>query len=116
MKKQLLLLLATFFFSTLAHAGYQCSALLDDDGNLGRVVVTLDVLDKDPEVLQTLRDLFYFEDATFVKYQYWIDAGQGFHMVHFIGVSNELNRDGSPELVTKNLFCKDDGFVEEPFF
>ena len=116
MKKQLLLSIAILSFSFISQAAYECSALIDDDGNLGHVVVTLDYLEKDTEVLQTLRNFFYFEGATYVKYQYWLDAGEGFHMVHFVGVSNELN-DGAPELITQNLFCKSDGLVEEgPFF
>lgn len=113
MKNYLILLfLPIAFFSSISFAGYDCHELVDDSGKLGPKVVKIDDLDKDSDVISTLWDILNYRGASFVKYQFWVDVGDGYNMVHFSGISDKL-LDGAPELKTINLFCKNDGFIEE---
>jgi hypothetical protein len=95
-----------------AYGGYDCYQLTDNE-DLGRVVVNVRTLEEDPPVLSSLRSPLWFEGATFIKYQFWADAGDGFSVVHFVGVEDSLNEEGEAVLATKDLLCKNDGSVEE---
>lgn len=89
-----------------AFASYDCFKLQDDDGNLGEKVVTIDKLSMDPKDLIDLKESLKFEGKTLIKYQYWLDAGNSYHMVHFVGIADEVDEIGAPQMTALNLFCK----------
>ncbi len=110
-----LMVLFLCVFTPKSWAGFNCHKLIDDDGHLGPKVVTLDYLEMDSDSLSDLWEPLRVEGGTFVKYQYWVDADNGYHMVHFVGISDTLER-GAPEMMTLNLFCKKNESEEEGFF
>lgn len=102
-----------FLISLNAYGGYDCYQLRDENGGVGPSLVNLYFLEEDPSSLSSLRSPLSFEGSTFVKYQFWADAGDGYYLVHFVGIEDSLNESGEAVLATQNLFCKSDGFVEE---
>ncbi len=115
MKSLIVLFFVSFFCGPLSvQAAYSCHKLIDEDGGVGPALVSLQALMKDSNSrLVTLRSPFFMEGATFIKYQYWASAGDNTHMVQFIGVNDLLDDDGLPTIAIQNLFCIDDGTVEE---
>ena len=112
LKKYSLLLIISFLFSSLSHAGYDCYKA-NDDGTHGKSLVNIDRLEKDLDVLQSIfHGAFYYDGSTYIKYQYWGDAGNGYNMVYFSGLSDSLV-DGAPQQKGLLLFCKNDGFIGE---
>ena len=111
-KKIVAAFIVSLILSSHSYGGYSCHELINENGEYGPSIVKLDVLKKDVDLLQSLWDIFYYDDVSFIKYQYWIDAGGGYHMVQFTGITNSLV-DGAPELKNLNLFCKDDNFQVE---
>jgi hypothetical protein len=110
--KRTLIFITLFSFST-TFAGYDCFSANDDGTYNPTPVITIQSLEKDTTVLQDLNQILYIGGESYVKYQYWAEAGDGFHMVSFIGIGRELEEGAWPQIVSKQLFCKDNGAVEE---
>ncbi len=106
------IILASTFVGLNAFAGYNCHKL-NDNGSLGPALVNLSSLEMDSSVLSGLSTPISMEGATFIKYQFWADAGDGFSMVQFIGIKDILGEEGNAILTVKNLFCKWDGAIDE---
>lgn len=112
LKKYSFILMISLLFSNVSYAGYDCYRA-NDDGTHGASLVNIERLEKDTQVLQSLMwNNFLYEGSTFIKYQYWADAGGGYHMVQFLGLSDSLV-DGAPQLEALMLFCKRDNFIGE---
>jgi hypothetical protein len=97
-----------------AQAGYNCHNGFDEETNTltGDVVVSISYLEKDISKMGTLWSPWVKDDQTFIKYQYWAPAGNDIYLVHFIGINDELDKDGNPTIATLNLFCADDKLDE----
>jgi|GEM_PF-4954162 len=112
MKKFLTFSLLLFSFSQ-ALAGYDCFTL-ESDGSLSEnPSASISSLSEDSSLLQSAEKIIFINGETYFKYQYWADAGDGYHLVHFVGIESVLDEDEGPQLITQNLLCKKDDSVEE---